>query len=113
MRRVALLLALAACSKASPAPPSVFSATPASGSSSSAPASSGAPVSPRATDHFATSKGDLAVVPLEHASVLLQWHGEAVYVDPTTTAVADGSLPKADIVFITHTHPDHFDPAAI
>jgi L-ascorbate metabolism protein UlaG (beta-lactamase superfamily) len=112
MRRVALLLALAACSKASPAPPSVFSATPASGSSS-APASSAAPVSARATDHFATSKGDLAVVPLEHASVLFQWNGEAIYVDPTASAVADPSLPKADAVFITDIHPDHLDPKGL
>jgi L-ascorbate metabolism protein UlaG (beta-lactamase superfamily) len=71
------------------------------------------PVSPRATDRFPTDKGELAVVPLEHASVLFQWHGETIYVDPTASAVADGSLPKADIVFITDIHPDHLDSAGL
>jgi L-ascorbate metabolism protein UlaG (beta-lactamase superfamily) len=65
------------------------------------------------TDHFATTKGDLAVTPLNHASVLFEWQGKAIYVDPTTVAVADAALPKADVVFITHIHPDHLDPAAL
>jgi L-ascorbate metabolism protein UlaG (beta-lactamase superfamily) len=107
-----------ACSKESPTPAGATSSAPPAASPSSAsppspPAGSSSPVSPRATDHFATTKGDLAVVPLEHASVLFQWHGEAIYVDPTLSAVTDASLPKADLIFITHTHPDHFDPAAI
>ncbi len=108
-----LVVAFVGCSKEPPTATTVASATPPATSSSAPSASASAASSPRATDHFTTTKGDLAVVPLEHASVLLQWHGEAVYVDPTATAVADASLPKADIVFITHTHPDHFDPAAI
>jgi L-ascorbate metabolism protein UlaG (beta-lactamase superfamily) len=53
------------------------------------------------------------VVPLEHASVLFQWNGAAIYVDPTASAVADGSLPKADIVFVTDIHPDHLDAAGL
>ncbi|HEY4015194.1 MAG TPA: MBL fold metallo-hydrolase [Polyangiaceae bacterium] len=110
-----LIAGVLACSKEPPSPTGAASATPSGDPpSSGTPASaSSAQNSPRATDHFATTKGDLAVVPLEHASVLFQWHGEAVYVDPTSSAVADASLPKADVVFLTHTHPDHFDPAAI
>jgi len=110
------LLFSGACSKSQPsptqAPPSsaMGQAPSASALASGAPA---APVSPRATDRFPTNKGELAVVPLEHASVLFQWHGEAIYVDPTASAVADASLPKADVVFITDIHPDHLDPAGL
>jgi L-ascorbate metabolism protein UlaG (beta-lactamase superfamily) len=109
MRRALVVLVLAACSKEPPAPASAPS------SSTPAPAPSAAPAaaSPRATDHFKTTKGELSVVPLEHASVLFELAGEEIYVDPTASAVADPSLPKADIVFITDVHPDHLDPAGL
>ena len=107
-----LLCALAACSRQQPTPAPTSGATPGSSSGEVAPPSV-VSVSSRATDRFPTAKGDLAVVPLEHASVLFQWHGEAIYVDPTASAVADASLPKADVVFITDIHPDHLDPAGL
>jgi L-ascorbate metabolism protein UlaG (beta-lactamase superfamily) len=113
MRRAPVipLLVLAACSKEPPAPASA----PSSPALALTPGPSAAPAaaSPRATDHFKTSKGELSVVPLEHASVLLELAGEEIYVDPTASAVADPSLPKADLVFITDIHPDHLDPAGL
>ena len=111
MRSLAILLPLlaVACSKEPPASTGAPSAT--------APAPATPVASPRAsslpTDHFATAKGDLAVTPLQHASVLFEWHGQTIYVDPTTQAVADAALPKADVVFITDIHPDHLDPPAL
>jgi L-ascorbate metabolism protein UlaG (beta-lactamase superfamily) len=111
MRSHAILLVLLAvgCSKEPPVPTGTPSASPP------------APVIPVAaaratslpTDHFATTKGDLAVTPLNHASVLFEWHGQTIYVDPTTPALADSALPKADVVFITDIHPDHLDPPAL
>ena len=118
MRRALVLSAIvvAACSKAPPAPPAPNPPGAPSGVGSGAPpgpsASAAAP-SPRATDHFMTKKGELSVVPLEHASILFELAGEEIYVDPTASAVADPSLPKADIVFITDIHPDHLDPAGL
>jgi L-ascorbate metabolism protein UlaG (beta-lactamase superfamily) len=69
--------------------------------------------SDRATDHFPTSSGDLAVVPIEHAMLLFVWRGLAIYVDPTSPTVDDASLPKADVVLVTDAHYDHFDPLAL
>ncbi len=104
------LLVLAACSREPPAPAS----TPTGSAPAPTPsATAAAAPSPRATDHFTTKKGDLAVVPLEHASVLFELAGEAIYVDPTAGAVADPSLPRADVVFITDIHPDHLEPAGL
>jgi L-ascorbate metabolism protein UlaG (beta-lactamase superfamily) len=68
---------------------------------------------PRATDHFPTSAGDLAVLPLEHATLLFVWQGLAIYVDPTSPAVDDASLPKADLILVTDPHYDHLDPFAL
>jgi L-ascorbate metabolism protein UlaG (beta-lactamase superfamily) len=69
--------------------------------------------SSRATDHFSTSSGDLAFVPLEHAALLFVWRGVALYVDPTSPAIDDASLPKADLVLVTGPHYDHLDPFAL
>jgi L-ascorbate metabolism protein UlaG (beta-lactamase superfamily) len=70
-------------------------------------------VSPRVTDRFPTASGDLAVVPLEHATLLFLWRGRAIYVDPTSPAVDDATLPPADLVFVTDFHYDHLDPFAL
>jgi L-ascorbate metabolism protein UlaG (beta-lactamase superfamily) len=68
--------------------------------------------SPRATDTFATSQGELRVTPLYHATLLFEFGGKAIYLDPWSKADY-AQLPKADYVFITDIHPDHFDPPAL
>lgn len=79
------------------------------------PAGSAAAIaaSDRATDHFPTSSGDLAFIPLEHASLLFVWHGLAVYVDPTSPTIDERALPRADVIFVTDAHYDHLDPLAL
>ena len=68
---------------------------------------------PRVTDRFVTADGELEVVPLEHASILLGWHGKAIYVDPVSPAVNDPGLPFADAILITDPHYDHLDPVVV
>ena len=75
-----------------------------------APAS--AAFTPR-SDGFSTARGPLAVTLLERASVLLGWDGKAIYVDPTSTAIDDAALPKADVILVTHDHYDHCDAVAL
>jgi len=74
---------------------------------------SGAFANRRTTDRFPTSKGDLVVSPLEHASVLFGWDGKAIYVDPNSTAIEDENLPKADVIFVTEARFDHLDAVAV
>lgn len=69
-------------------------------------------VSARRTDTFATTKGELALTPINHASLLLEIDGKAIYVDPTADGSVDG-LPKADWIFITDIHSDHLSDAGI
>jgi len=64
-------------------------------------------------DTIETSKGPLVVMPLNHASFLMSFGGKVIAVDPTMDAMKHGLLPKADYVFVTHTHPDHFDKDAL
>jgi L-ascorbate metabolism protein UlaG (beta-lactamase superfamily) len=48
-----------------------------------------------------------------HASLMLDYNGLYIYVDPVTQYAKYESLPKADIILVTHEHGDHFDISAI
>src|ERR1039457_245898 len=61
---------------------------------------------------FQTSAGVVKITPLYHASILIEAGGKVIYVDPAQPAKLDG-LPKADLILISHLHPDHMDPASI
>jgi L-ascorbate metabolism protein UlaG (beta-lactamase superfamily) len=121
-RLLPLLIALAAAACTRPptdtpagpssAPSTPLAPTPSAAGPGAAPAPTGTASGPRATDTFSTSLGDLQVTPIHHGSVLFTHAGKSVYVDPTSEGKLDG-LPKADLVFITHHHGDHLDPAAV
>ncbi len=59
-----------------------------------------------------TRAGPLTIRPLTHGSVLFQWQGRAIYVDPAGN-YDWASLPKADLVLITHEHGDHCSPETV
>jgi L-ascorbate metabolism protein UlaG (beta-lactamase superfamily) len=59
-----------------------------------------------------TKEGPLTIRPLTHASVLLEWKGREIYIDPSGT-YDWASLPKADLILITHEHSDHASPATV
>lgn len=60
----------------------------------------------------AVQLGEVTVVPITHASMLLQWEGKNIYVDPWSRGNYTG-LPKADLILVTDVHGDHLDPAQI
>lgn len=61
------------------------------------------------TDTLSTSAGDLAIHPVEHASLVLEWDGQAIYVDPVGGAALYEAFPAPSAILITHGHGDHFD----
>jgi L-ascorbate metabolism protein UlaG (beta-lactamase superfamily) len=65
-----------------------------------------------AAQTFQTSAGAVKITPLYHASTLVEAGGKVIYVDPAKPAKLAG-LPKADLILITHIHPDHMDPESI
>lgn len=54
---------------------------------------------------------------LVHASIRMEYDGKEIEIDPVTKLgnkmINYGSMPKADYIFLTHEHGDHFDKEAI
>ena len=56
--------------------------------------------------------GPIRITPIFHASMQIDYRGKTIQVDPFSQGDYTRAA-KADILLITHTHSDHFDPAAI
>lgn len=65
------------------------------------------------TDSFKTEQGSVELGVLGHGSLMFKYQGKVIYVDPFSKMADYSKLPKADIILITHDHPDHVDLKAI
>ncbi|MFH0880990.1 MAG: MBL fold metallo-hydrolase, partial [Lentisphaerota bacterium] len=64
-------------------------------------------------DLIPTSMGKLGIHFLGHGSLMLDLEGKIIHVDPFSRVANYAELPRADIIIITHEHPDHLDPEAL
>lgn len=64
-------------------------------------------------DVFKTSKGDLTITFIGHGTLMMEFNGKVIHIDPVSNYADYSALPKADLVLITHDHGDHLDVNAI
>jgi L-ascorbate metabolism protein UlaG (beta-lactamase superfamily) len=64
-------------------------------------------------DVYETSKGKLTISFIGHGTLMFQFDGKTIQVDPWSKLADYSALPKADLILITHAHGDHLDTAAI
>ena len=71
----------------------------------------------RQTDTFKTKSGkDVTFTCIKHATFQIEYDGRYFYVDPVTMLKPQTdytTMPRANYIFITHEHPDHFDRMAL
>jgi L-ascorbate metabolism protein UlaG (beta-lactamase superfamily) len=60
-----------------------------------------------------TSKGDLEVVPINHATFVMKWDGKTVFVDPVGGGDRFKAHGKPDLILITDIHGDHLNPETV
>jgi len=65
------------------------------------------------TDVLKTSGGDLKMTFIGHGTLLFDYNGQIIHVDPWTKLADYAGLPKADLILLTHDHRDHLDLEAI
>jgi len=60
-------------------------------------------------DSLQTSAGVLEVTFIAHGTLMLQFDGKVIHVDPVAKYADYATMPEADIIFLTHHHGDHLE----
>ncbi len=65
-------------------------------------------------DSYSTENGkQLSFVFFGHASIAVTYDQKVIYVDPVSSEADYATLPKADVILVTHAHEDHLDKESI
>ena len=66
-----------------------------------------------AEDSFAAEGGDIRITFIGHGTLMIRHADKVIHVDPVAMYADYATMPKADVILVTHEHPDHLDAKAI
>lgn len=71
-----------------------------------------------AQEHFAkdtivTERGDLVISFIGHGTLYFTFNNKVVHIDPVDRYADYTKIPKADYIFVTHHHGDHFQSETV
>lgn len=66
-----------------------------------------------AEDVFPAQGGDIRITFIGHGTLMITYAGSVIHIDPVSMYADYETLPKADIILVTHEHGDHLDSKAI
>ncbi|MGB7911807.1 MAG: MBL fold metallo-hydrolase, partial [Desulfobaccales bacterium] len=64
-------------------------------------------------DIIETGAGSLKITFIGHGTLMFAFGGRVIHVDPVGEYADYRTLPKADLILITHEHGDHLDAKAV
>jgi len=64
-------------------------------------------------DVVPTSGGDLTLTFIGHGTLMFQYQGKVIHVDPVSREADYTTMPDGNLVLVTHEHGDHLDAEAI
>lgn len=64
-------------------------------------------------DTFTTSKGELTITFIGHGTLMMEHAGKVIHIDPVPMFADYKTLPKADLILVTHGHGDHLNAETI
>lgn len=65
------------------------------------------------TDTISTANSQLIIHFLGHGTLMMEHGGKIIHIDPWSRVANYDSLPKADLILLTHHHGDHLDSTAL